>query len=459
MKIAERRSDSRRRRRVGIAGAGRVGLVTAACLAELGHDVTVYDVDEARIGELEHGLTSIYEEGLGELLRCHRRRIRATTNPHELFEHAELVIVCVGTPPLPGGDADLSAVWSVVDAIPRPARVTLVMKSTVPVGTGARVRDELDARGLQQVVYVSNPEFLAEGTAMRDFRLPSRIVVGAFDGDGAKDVADLYADGAPIVHTDVASAEMIKYATNAFLATKISFVNEIANVCEHTGADVEDVVRGMALDDRIGGEFLRPGIGFGGSCFPKDVAALRQLAGNGGYCFQLLTAVIEVNELQKRRVVGKLRARLGTLEGKVVALLGMAFKPGTNDVRAAPSLVLAARLVAEGAHVRAWDPVAIEAARASLPASVELTAHLRTALRGADAAVVVTEWEELRSLSLDRVRGLMRTPYLVDGRNVFDPATVRAAGFAYDSIGRASFDAPVAPAGALAALVAAAPTG
>src|SRR5690242_16328550 len=307
------------------------------------------------------------------------------------------MFVCVGTPPTYSGDADLSAVWTVVDQLPAlEERAILVMKSTVPVGTGDKVRAALDARGLAHVGYVSNPEFLAEGSAVEDFMQPDRVVVGAFTEADAATVARLYEPlETTVVPADVASAEMIKLAANAFLMTRISFINEIANVCEATGADVVKVATGVGLDHRLGPHFLRAGIGWGGSCFPKDVVALKQLAANSGYHFQLLSAVIEVNELQKRRVVAKLQRRLGSLRGKKVALLGLAFKPGTDDMREAPSVVLAGRLLAEGADVTAWDPVADGSV---LLHGVEIAESALGALEGADAAVLVTEWPELREL-------------------------------------------------------------
>jgi UDPglucose 6-dehydrogenase len=431
---------SARKPTLGVMGAGWVGLVTAACFAERGHRVIVRDVNAARIQELDGGvLKSIYEPGLAELIAAQRDRLTFTLAAHEVFSEARIVFVCVGTPPTYSGDADLSAVWTLVRELPPDLpQTTLVMKSTVPVGTGKRVRLELDGRGLEQIGYVSNPEFLAEGTAIRDSRHPSRIVIGAFDRERGDAVARLYDLDAPVLRTDVPSAEMIKYASNAFLATKISFINEIANVCEETGADVEVVAKGMGLDDRIGPRFLRPGVGYGGSCFPKDIAALKQVAGNSGYHFQLLNAVIEVNELQKRRILTKLKWHLGSLRGRTVALLGLAFKPNTNDVRDAASLVLAARLRSEGAHVRAWDPAALETAKPLLPDDVELTPSLADAIRGADAALIVTEWDELAHLPLDLVRSSMRTPLLVDGRNLLDPDVVRAAGILYEGVGRPS---------------------
>ena len=312
------------------------------------------------------------------------------------------------------------------------------MKSTVPAGTGEKVRAALRARGLEHLGYASNPEFLAEGRAVEDFVHPDRIVVGSFERADGERVGALYAGiDAPIVYSDVPSAEMIKLASNAFLATKISFINEIANVCEETGADVLEVARGMGLDHRIGTHFLNPGIGYGGSCFPKDVSALKQLAGNSGYHFQLLTAVIEVNELQKRRVIGKLQKHLGSLVGKTVALLGLAFKPNTDDMREASSLVLAARLQADGAQVRAYDPVAEQEAR-KLMIGVEFADSALDALNGADAGVIVTEWPEFGELDWNAVAQRMTGSVIVDGRNCADPADVAAAGLVYEGIGRSS---------------------
>jgi UDPglucose 6-dehydrogenase len=423
---------------IGVLGAGWVGLVTAACFADLGHDVVVRDIVPERIDALRRGEVPIHEPGLAELLERHRDRVRYTLELRDVLEASALVFVCVGTPSAASGDADLSAVWQVVDELSEAnAGLTLVLKSTVPVRTGDHVRARLDAAGLAGVGYVSNPEFLSEGTAIANFLEPDRVVVGAFAASDGDRVAALYEPlGAPILRTDVASAEMIKLASNAALMTRISFINEIANVCELVGADVQEVAEGVGLDRRIGPHFLRAGIGYGGSCFPKDASALKQLAANSGYHFQLLTAVIEVNELQKRRVVQKLQAHLGDLRGRTIALLGLAFKPHTNDVREAPSLVLGPRLLTEGAIVRAWDPVAIPEAR-ELMEGVELVETVLEAVEDADAAVIVTEWPELRELASPEVRRAMRTPFIVDGRNLLDPAAVRAAGFAYDAVGRA----------------------
>ncbi|HEX4929441.1 MAG TPA: UDP-glucose/GDP-mannose dehydrogenase family protein [Gaiellaceae bacterium] len=427
--------------RVAVFGAGYVGLVTGACFADLGHEVVVRDVLPERIEQLRAGEVPIYEPGLDELLRRNAERLTYTLDVGEAVAGAEFLYVAVGTPPTYSGDADLSAVWTVVDELSAlEGAAVLVMKSTVPVGTGERVRHRLDERGLERVGYASNPEFTAEGTAIRDFQHPDRIVIGSFEAADGDAVEELHGGiEAPIVRCDVASAEMIKLAANAALMTRISFINEIANVCEATGADVVRVAEGVGLDRRIGPSFLRAGIGYGGSCFPKDSLALKQLAANSGYHFQLLTAVIEVNELQKRRVIGKLQQHLGGLRGKTVALLGLAFKPNTDDIREAPSLVLAGRLVAEGADVRAWDPV-VDGAGA-LPRAT-ICADPLEALDGADAAVLVTEWPQLAQLDWAEAAGRMRNPLLIDGRNMLDPAELRTAGFTYVGIGRAAQDGP-----------------
>ncbi len=418
--------------RIAIFGAGYVGLVTGACFADLGHEVVLRDVVAERIERLEGGEVPIYEPGLDDVLARNRERISYTLDVREAVDGAEFLYVAVGTPPTYAGDADLSAVWTVIDELPDDARATVVMKSTVPVGTGEKVRAALDARGLEAVGYVSNPEFTAEGTAVRDFMEPDRVVIGAFDDADGDAVEALHAGiDAPVVRADVNSAEMIKLAANAFLVTRISFINEIANVCELVGADVQHVAKGIGLDHRLGPHFLRAGIGWGGSCFPKDSLALKQLAANSGYHFHLMNAVIEVNELQKRRVLHKLQRHLGKLRGKRIALLGLAFKPNTDDMREAPSLVLASRLIAEGAEVRGWDPIA----RPELQ-GVELAKTPLEAVRDADAAVIVTEWPQLLEFPSEESRKAMRHPLIVDGRNLLDPDTVRALGFAYEGTGR-----------------------
>ncbi len=417
-------------------GTGYVGLVTAAGFAELGNEVWCVDVDAEKVARLRRGEIPIYEPGLAESVAASGERLHFSTELAPALEHARLLFVAVGTPPTYSGDADLSAVHAVVDAMPARAGRALVMKSTVPVGTGQAIRRILDQHGKADFSYVSCPEFLKEGSALADFRGPDRVVVGD-SGDWAGDaVVDLYSPlNAPLVRTDIPSAEMIKLAANAFLATKISFINEIANVCEETGADVLEVAKGMGLDRRIGPHFLSPGIGFGGSCFPKDVAALKQLAGNSGYHFQLLTAVIEVNELQKRRVIGKLQKHLGSLVGKRVALLGLAFKPNTDDMREASSLVLAARLQADGARVCAFDPVAEDEARKLMP-GVAFADSAIDAVRDVDAIVLVTEWPEFARLDWSELASVTAGRLVIDGRNCLDQASVCAAGFAYEGIGR-----------------------
>jgi UDPglucose 6-dehydrogenase len=421
---------------IAVIGTGYVGLVTAAGFAELGSEVWCVDIDAAKIAGLKRGEIPIYEPGLAESVADNRERLHFSTGLAPALEHARLLFVAVGTPPTYSGDADLSAVNAVVDAMPRSDEHAIVMKSTVPVGTGAAIRRSLAERGKDGFAYVSCPEFLKEGSALDDFRHPDRVVVGD-GGDWAGDaVTELYLPlDAPLVRTDIASAEMIKLAANAFLATKISFINEIANVCEETGADVLEVARGMGLDQRIGTHFLKPGIGFGGSCFPKDVSALKQLAGNSGYHFQLLTAVIEVNELQKRRVIGKLQKHLGSLVGKSVTLLGLAFKANTDDMREASSLVLAARLQADGATVTAYDPVAETEAR-KLMVGVRFADSALDALADADACVIVTEWPEFAELDWAVAAERMRGRLVIDGRNYVDPEAARAAGFVYEGIGR-----------------------
>jgi UDPglucose 6-dehydrogenase len=419
---------------IGVIGVGWVGLVSAGCFAELGHPVFAIDIDERKIEMLRSGgALPIHEPGLPELVDRNRERLRFTTEIGEVLEACRLLFCCVDTPPTYSGDADLSRVEAVVSELPHGGGHALVMKSTVPAGTGLAIR-----RRKPDLPYVSCPEFLKEGSAVDDFLHPDRVVIGADPGAewAADAVAEIYAPlGGELVRTDVSSAEMIKLASNAFLATKISFINEIANVCEEVGADVTEVARGMGLDDRIGPRFLKAGIGWGGSCFGKDTIALKKLAGNTGYHFQLLSAVIDVNELQKRRVVGKLKQHLGSLAGRPIALLGLAFKPDTDDMRDAASLVLAARLLGEGADVRAYDPIAERRARELLP-EVEIGDSAAAVLEEADAAILVTEWPEFAELDWEETARLMANPLLVDGRNFLDPARLRAAGFTYEGIGR-----------------------
>jgi UDPglucose 6-dehydrogenase len=420
---------------IGVVGTGYVGLVSAVCFAHLGHHVVCMDVNAAKIERLQSGHVPIYEPGLEKLVEDNASRLSFTTSYDELLAACEILFIAVDTPPSPSGDADLSRVQHATREIAkRGGQRLLVMKSTVPVGTGEKVMHDLESLGAFEMTYASNPEFLREGAAIQDFLEPDRIVIGAFREEDGDAVEALYRGiDTDIVRTSVATAEMIKYSSNAFLATKISFINEIANVCEQVGADVRAVAYGMGLDHRIGPHFLQAGIGYGGSCFPKDVQALKQLAGNTGYHFQLLTAVIEVNALQKRRVVSKLNGHLGKLRDKTVALLGLTFKPQTDDLREAASIVLAGRLIHEGARVRAYDPM-IDDGHELFP-GVAICHEPLEALEGADAAVLVTEWPEFARLDWTAAAAVMRRPLLIDGRNFIDPATAAAAGLEYDGIG------------------------
>jgi UDPglucose 6-dehydrogenase len=424
--------------RLAVTGAGYVGLVTAACMAHLGHEVVALDVNKAKIDLLNAGGVPIYEPGLAELIADARERITFASDLNAAYSQAEFIFLCVDTPATYSGDADLSRIWQALDRIPndKTERV-LVTKSTVPVGTGAAIRAELLQRGLTNIHCASNPEFLRESTAIEDFMKPDRIVVGSDEPGVAERVAALYKNvDAPVLTTSLASSEMIKYASNAFLATKISFINEIANVCEVTGADIATVAKGMGLDRRIGPQFLQAGIGYGGSCFPKDVSALKQMAGNSGYHFQLLNAVIDVNDLQKRKVIHKLKHHLGReLRDLKIALLGLAFKPNTDDIRQASSIVLAERLSAEGARVVGYDPVAMDNIRALLPSFVCAPSAM-AALDDADACVLVTEWQEFLDLDWAAIRGMMAHPVIVDGRNALDGAALVDLGFTYEGVGR-----------------------
>jgi UDPglucose 6-dehydrogenase len=426
-------------RRIAVFGAGYIGLVTGACFAELGHRVVLRDIQPEKIQLLRSGEVPIFEPGLGDLLAGNKERLSFTLDAAEAVRDAEVVYVCVDTPPTASGDADLSRVWAVIDALKEVHSehlAALVMKSTVPVGTGERVRGVLDDAGLAHVGYAANPEFTSEGQAVSTFMHPDRVVIGATDDETARLVAALHegVDG-PVAVMDVADAEMVKLASNALLATKITFINEIATVCEATGADVETVAKGIGMDPRLGPYFLKAGLGYGGSCFPKDSRALRAMASNTGHPFPLLSAVIEVNELQPRRAIQRLKNELGTLKGRRVCMLGLTFKAGTDDMREAPSTVVASRLLAEGADVHCWDPLA-------RPAGVEpwtsTTRHASPveAMAGADAAIVVTEWPQLKDVDWAAARNTMRNPLIFDGRNLLDPKRMRDTGYTYLSVGR-----------------------
>ena len=428
--------------KVAVIGAGYVGLTTAACLADLGNQVTVVDVDHEKIALLRRNQVPFYEPGIQELVErnAKARRLAFTTSYADAVPGAEYAIIAVSTPEGEGGEADLSyveaAASSIADAMDGP--LVVVNKSTVPPLTGDMVSAVLKRRnGEFAAAVVSNPEFLREGSAIQDFMHPDRIVVGSHDRDAAEKVAMLYAPlEAPILITpNIYTAEMVKYASNAFLATRISFINEIARISERVGADAKLVAEGMGLDKRIGSSFLDAGIGYGGSCFPKDVAALAAVAEGFNYHPELLHAVMDINRDQRMLVIDKLRECLEELPAKVIGLLGLAFKPNTDDMREAPSVDIAKVLLAAGAEVRAYDPAAMERSRTLLP-DVEYLKDAYQIASGADALVLVTEWNEFRQLDMARVKQLMRRPIIVDGRNIYDPAVMRSLGFTYRGVGR-----------------------
>ena len=428
--------------RVGVVGAGYVGLTTSACLAHLGHDVVIGDIDVDKVRNLSKAEVGVLEEGLPELVAdgLATRRLRFVVGAAEAGAGAEFVFLCVPTPEGPDGDADLSAVESVVGELAptlRPGAV-VVNKSTMPVGSTVQVARLLrDAGAVPEVGVAANPEFLREGTAVRDFLQPYRVVIGADDPTVAVRVSDLYRDvQAPVLVTGAASAEMIKYASNAFLAARVSFVNAIANLCEAVNADVREVTLGMGYDPRIGFEFLHPGPGWGGSCLPKDTAALAWTAGRAGEEFPLLAAVIATNAAQSERVVGKVRDAVGgSLAGHQVAVWGLTFKANTNDLRDSPAIAVVRRLLADGAAVRAYDPAGGEAASELVP-GLEVVADPYDACADAEVLCLLTEWDEFRWLDYSRVAGLVAARAIVDARNLLDPAAMRHLGFAYRGIGR-----------------------
>jgi UDPglucose 6-dehydrogenase len=426
--------------RICVIGAGYVGLVTGACLADLGHDLTCLDIDESKVVSLNQGVVPFHEPGLQELIEKVREigRIRFTSDYSEALPQSEVVFVAVDTPSALHGQADLMAVRTVARSLAPhlEPHAVVVNKSTVPIGTGDLVSTLLAGYTRRAVSVVSNPEFLREGTAVKDFRNPDRIVLGSSDYKAAEKVATLYEGlNCPILMTDIRTAEMIKYASNAFLATRISFINEVAAICDHLGADIKDVARGMGCDPRIGTQFLEAGLGWGGSCLPKDVGALIHMAEANGSYPRLLRAVADTNRDQRLLVVQRLRNILGELEGRTVALLGLSFKPDTDDLRNAPSLDLAELLRHEGCHIRAYDPVAMEQTQRRLP-FVSVCRDAYDAADGADGVVLVTEWPEFQSLDLVQLRLGMHTPVFIDGRNVFDPEVMRSSGFIYLGIGR-----------------------
>jgi UDPglucose 6-dehydrogenase len=429
-------------REICVVGVGYVGLVTSACFADLGNRVVALDINQERIEGLRHGEMPIYEPGLKEVVERNvgAGRLAFTTSYKGGLKDAEFIFICVGTPEGVDGEADLQyvrmAAESIAEAMDHP--LIIINKSTVPVGTGDWVADIVRDNQPEPIDFsvVSCPEFLREGSALHDFMNPDRTVLGSLDPEAANRVAQLHLPlRAPIVITDLRTAEMIKYASNAFLATRVSFINEIANICEALGADVKEVAAGMGYDKRIGHHFLEAGVGYGGSCFPKDVKALAYMASVHGRHPQLLQAVMEINDFQRRAVILKLRELLGDLDGRVIGLLGLAFKANTDDMREAPSVEIAERLMHEGAHVKAYDPAAMRNAARVLD-GVQLAEDAYDLATGCDAVVVVTDWNEFKQLDMARLRDTMRQPILIDGRNIYDPPQMHELGFTYRGIGR-----------------------
>jgi UDPglucose 6-dehydrogenase len=430
---------------ISVIGTGYVGLVTGACFAEFGVNVLCMDTDAKRIARLEKGEVPFYEPGITELVAkgLNQSRLSFTTDLTRAVDHGQVIFIAVGTPPKKDGSADLSFVEEVGRGIARTmtSYKVVVTKSTVPVGTGELLRKVISSNQPKKVRYdvASNPEFLREGSAIEDFMRPNRVVIGADSEQAAQVMKDLYRPlyliETPFVITDVPTAEMIKYASNAFLATKISFINEIATLCERVGADVQMVAKGMGLDHRIGSKFLHAGPGFGGSCFPKDLAALVQMGERSGYPMQIAGAAATVNQQQRERMIRKIKAAVGTLKGATIGMLGLSFKPNTNDLREAPALAIGQELVNEGAMLRAYDPAAMEEASQLLSGMIPCR-DINEVATGADALILMTEWNEFRNLDFAKLKTLMRKPILVDLRNVYESARVTPFGFRHISVGR-----------------------
>jgi UDPglucose 6-dehydrogenase len=431
--------------KIAVVGTGYVGLVAGACLAENGNEVVCVDKDAAKIRMLQRGRIPIYEPGLEELVRRNRaeKRLTFTTNLPQGVRKSQIIFIAVGTPTGEDGSADLRHVLDVAREVGRSMNgyKVIVDKSTVPVGTSVKVREAVKKETNHPFSVVSNPEFLKQGAAIEDFMKPDRVVIGAEDSRAAEIMKELYAPftrtGAPIMMMDCASAELCKYAANAMLATRISFMNEVANVCESVGADVDQVRRAVASDRRIGPAFLFPGVGYGGSCFPKDVKAMLKFAGAHNYDFQILKAVEAVNERQKIRLLAKIKKHFGNVKGKRLALWGLAFKPKTDDMREAPAVPLIRGLLEAGASVTAYDPEAMKVARDIFGTGVEFADSSYDALKGADALVIVTEWNEFREPDFSRIQKALKNPVVFDGRNIYNPEQMRSLGFTYYSIGRA----------------------
>ncbi len=430
---------------VGVIGAGYVGLVTGTCFAEFGVNVTCIDTNEGRITLLQKGVVPFYEPGLEELIRknVNEGRLQFSNNTAESVKKSDVIFIAVGTPSLEDGSADLSYVDSVARTIAENLNgyKVIVTKSTVPVGTGERVRNIIqDIRNDGDFDIVSNPEFLREGSAIGDFMRPDRIVIGSGSERATSVMRDLYSPlyliETPFITTDVETAEMIKYASNVFLAAKISFINEMANLCEKVGANVQVVSKAMGLDKRIGPKFLHAGPGYGGSCFPKDVRALLQIAESHGYDFKIARSVIEVNITQKDRMITKIEHALRGAGGKTIGILGLSFKPNTNDIRESPAVHIIEGLLDIGANIRVYDPVAMDDTKSVLAQRVTYCSDAYDAAANADAIILVTEWNQFRNLQLERLKGLLKHPVFIDLRNVYEPDRMRKSGFDYYSVGR-----------------------
>ncbi|OQO98534.1 UDP-glucose 6-dehydrogenase [Geobacillus sp. 44C] len=429
---------------ISVIGTGYVGLATGVALSEIGHNVICIDIDKQKIEKMQQGQSPIYEPGLDELMKknIESGRLRFTTDYKQGMVEAEVIYIAVGTPQKEDGSADLTYIEQVAKAIGEHIErdgVVIVTKSTVPVGTNEKVKNWIKSSLKKEVQFdiVSNPEFLREGSAIYDMFHGDRIVIGAENERAASIIEEIYKPfGIPIFKTDIKSAEMIKYASNAFLATKISFINEIANICEKVGANIDDVAYGMGLDSRIGPQFLKAGIGYGGSCFPKDTRALVQIAGNVHHKFELLEAVISVNNKQQVKLVEKAIEELGSLKGKKVALLGLAFKPNTDDMREAASIVISNQLLNHGASIKAYDPVAIDNAKKVLPREINFVNTIEEALLGTDVAFILTEWEQIKSINPNKFIELMNEPVIFDGRNCFNLEIMSQYPINYYSIGR-----------------------
>ena len=432
-------------RNLSVIGTGYVGLVTGTCLADFGNKVICLDIDEDKINGLSNGVMPIFEPGLEELVKRNiaQGRLEFTTSLEKGIKKSEVIFIAVGTPPKPDGGVDLSQILTVAREIATHINgyKIIVNKSTVPAGTGAKVERLINENMTYKFEFdvVSNPEFLREGSAIEDFMKPDRVVVGSVSRRALDLMSEIYSpldlQEIPIIKTNVESAEMIKYASNAFLSTKISFINEIANLCEHLGADIKIVAKGMGLDSRIGHQFLNAGIGFGGSCFPKDTEGIMEIAEKCGYDLKIVRSAIAVNDIQKTRIVDKLKKFLGDLSGRRIGILGLSFKPNTDDIREAPSIEIIRELLAENVEIRAFDPIAIDNMKEVFPELV-YASDAYDASKGCDALLIITEWNQFRDLDLVKIKKNMSTPIIIDGRNLYDPKKVKQLGFLYDGIGR-----------------------